>query len=118
MLLQTYLSGRLLRDQLKEETKLGRHAREAIYPASDRAFVRQEPGYPALMLRTGSTDECGVIDKAVLVQSQRILNSYARSTHAFGVLPFVFKARKSAFSAPRICTVEAGYLARLVRDPL
>lgn len=24
---------------------------------------------------------------------------------------------KRAFSAPRICTVEAGYLARLVSDP-
>ena len=35
----------------------------------------------------------------------------------FGVLPFVFKARKSAFSAPRICTVDAGYLAKLVREP-
>ena len=35
----------------------------------------------------------------------------------FGVLPFVFSARKSAFSAPRICTVEAGYFARLVKLP-
>ena len=35
----------------------------------------------------------------------------------FGVLPLVFKARKSAFSAPRICTVDAGYLAKLVREP-
>mmetsp|Transcript_32959 Transcript_32959/g.94823 ORF Transcript_32959/g.94823 Transcript_32959/m.94823 type:complete len:234 (-) Transcript_32959:20-721(-) len=35
----------------------------------------------------------------------------------FGVLPFVFSARKSAFSAPRICTVDAGYLARFVRLP-
>lgn len=29
----------------------------------------------------------------------------------------LLRARKRAFSAPRICTVEAGYLARLVRDP-
>mmetsp|Transcript_43892 Transcript_43892/g.136606 ORF Transcript_43892/g.136606 Transcript_43892/m.136606 type:complete len:219 (-) Transcript_43892:591-1247(-) len=35
----------------------------------------------------------------------------------FGVLPFVFRARKSAFSAPRICTVDAGYFARFVRLP-
>ena len=35
----------------------------------------------------------------------------------FGVLPFVFRARNSAFSAPRICTVEAGALARFVSDP-
>mmetsp|Transcript_25193 Transcript_25193/g.57157 ORF Transcript_25193/g.57157 Transcript_25193/m.57157 type:complete len:285 (+) Transcript_25193:516-1370(+) len=35
----------------------------------------------------------------------------------FGVLPLVLSARKSAFSAPRIWTVEAGYLARLVRLP-
>merc|ERR1719398_304760 len=34
-----------------------------------------------------------------------------------GVLPFFFRARKRAFSAPKICTVEAGYLARLVKDP-
>lgn len=35
-----------------------------------------------------------------------------------GVLPLVLRARKSAFSAPRIWTVEAGYLAKLVREPL
>lgn len=43
----------------------------------------------------------------------------------FGVFPFVFKAlktqplayRKSAFSAPRICTVDAGYFDRFVRLP-
>lgn len=29
----------------------------------------------------------------------------------------VFRARNSAFSAPRICTVEAGHLASEVRDP-
>mmetsp|Transcript_167685 Transcript_167685/g.407580 ORF Transcript_167685/g.407580 Transcript_167685/m.407580 type:complete len:220 (+) Transcript_167685:589-1248(+) len=34
-----------------------------------------------------------------------------------GVAPFVFRARNSAFSAPRICTVEAGCLARLSSDP-
>ncbi len=34
-----------------------------------------------------------------------------------GVLPLVFSALKRAFSAPRICTVDAGYLARFVRDP-
>merc|ERR1712079_342854 len=34
-----------------------------------------------------------------------------------GVLPFFFKARKRAFSAPKICTVDAGYLAKLVNDP-
>ena len=34
-----------------------------------------------------------------------------------GVLPLVFKARNSAFSAPRICTVEAGYLAKFVSEP-
>jgi hypothetical protein len=31
--------------------------------------------------------------------------------------PLVFRARKRAFSAPRIWTVDAGYLARLVSDP-
>jgi hypothetical protein len=30
---------------------------------------------------------------------------------------FVFKARNKAFSAPRICTVEAGCFARLMREP-
>ena len=34
-----------------------------------------------------------------------------------GVLPRVLRARKRAFSAPRIWTVEAGYLARLVSEP-
>ncbi len=35
----------------------------------------------------------------------------------FGVLPRVLSARKSAFSAPRIWTVDAGYLAREVNEP-
>jgi hypothetical protein len=35
----------------------------------------------------------------------------------FGVSFFVFKARNKAFSAPRICTVEAGCFARLMREP-
>ena len=35
----------------------------------------------------------------------------------FGVLPRVLSARKRAFSAPRIWTVDAGYLARLVKLP-
>lgn len=34
-----------------------------------------------------------------------------------GVLPLVFRALKRAFSAPRIWTVDAGYLAKFVRDP-
>lgn len=34
-----------------------------------------------------------------------------------GVLPFVLRALKSAFSAPRIWTVEAGYLAKFVKEP-
>ena len=34
-----------------------------------------------------------------------------------GVFPLVFSARKSAFSAPRICTVDAGYLAKFVSEP-
>lgn len=34
-----------------------------------------------------------------------------------GVLPFVFSALNSAFSAPRIWTVDAGAFARFVRDP-
>ena len=34
-----------------------------------------------------------------------------------GVLPLVFRALKRAFSAPRICTVLAGYLAKFVKDP-
>lgn len=35
----------------------------------------------------------------------------------FGVFFFVLIALKSAFSAPRIYTVEAGYLAKLIREP-
>lgn len=34
-----------------------------------------------------------------------------------GVLPLVFRALNRAFSAPRICTVLAGYLAKFVKDP-
>ena len=34
-----------------------------------------------------------------------------------GVFPLVLRARNSAFSAPRICTVDAGYFARFVREP-
>ena len=34
-----------------------------------------------------------------------------------GVFPLVFNALKSAFSAPRIWIVEAGYLERFVRPP-
>ncbi len=35
----------------------------------------------------------------------------------FGVFPRVFNALNNAFSAPRIWTVDAGNLAKLVRDP-
>mmetsp|Transcript_115022 Transcript_115022/g.228994 ORF Transcript_115022/g.228994 Transcript_115022/m.228994 type:complete len:315 (-) Transcript_115022:193-1137(-) len=35
----------------------------------------------------------------------------------FGVLFFVFRARKSAFSAPKICTVLDGCLARFINEP-
>ena len=34
-----------------------------------------------------------------------------------GVADLVLMALKSAFSAPRICTVQAGILARFVREP-
>ena len=34
-----------------------------------------------------------------------------------GVLPLVLSALKRAFSAPRICTVDAGYFARFVKEP-
>jgi len=34
-----------------------------------------------------------------------------------GVLCFVLRARNRAFSAPSICTVEAGCFARFIRDP-
>lgn len=34
-----------------------------------------------------------------------------------GVLPLVFRALKSAFSAPNIWTVDAGYLAKFVKEP-
>lgn len=34
-----------------------------------------------------------------------------------GVLPLVFSALNRAFSAPRICTVDAGYLAKFVKEP-
>ena len=34
-----------------------------------------------------------------------------------GVFPLVFRALNRAFSAPKICTVDAGYLARFVKEP-
>lgn len=33
------------------------------------------------------------------------------------MFPLVFKALKRAFSAPKIWIVEAGYLAKVVKDP-
>jgi len=35
----------------------------------------------------------------------------------FGVFPLVFNALNNAFSAPKICIVDAGYLAKFVSDP-
>ena len=34
-----------------------------------------------------------------------------------GVFPLVFRALNRAFSAPRICTVEAGHFASEVSEP-
>lgn len=45
------------------------------------------------------------------------MNDEWKMSPYFGVFPLVLSARKSAFSAPRICTVLAGYLARLVSEP-
>ena len=41
------------------------------------------------------------------------MNDEWKSKPYFGVLLRVFNARKSAFSAPRIWTVDAGYFAKL-----
>lgn len=95
---------------------VGTRTREAVYPACDGAFVGEKTGDPAFVLGPRSTDKCGVIDEAILrAISERNVLEVKRT---LGVLPFVFSARKSAFSAPRICTVDAGYLARFVKDPL
>ena len=45
------------------------------------------------------------------------MNDEWKMSPYLGVFPRVFRARNRAFSAPRICTVLAGHLARLVRDP-
>lgn len=83
-------------------SELGRrHVGEAVDPARNGALVREEAGDPTLVLGAGTADEGRVVDETVL-----------------GVLPLVLRARKRAFSAPRIWTVEAGYLARLVKEPL
>lgn len=34
-----------------------------------------------------------------------------------GVFVFFFRARKRAFSAPKICMVEAGYFDKVAREP-
>jgi hypothetical protein len=57
-----------------------------------------------------------VEDETVLIVSEQVIE-WAKG-HTLGVLPLVLRARKRAFSAPRIWTVEAGYLAKLVKDPL
>lgn len=47
----------------------------------------------------------------------RPMNEEWKMRPYLGVLPLVLSARKRAFSAPRICTVDAGYLAKFVREP-
>ena len=68
------------------------------------------------MLGSCTSDECRVEDKTVLIVSPCTM--ICEFVGTFGVFPLVLRARKSAFSAPRIWTVEAGYLAKLVKDPL
>jgi hypothetical protein len=83
--------------------------REAVNSTSDRALVGKESRDPSFMLGPGSTDK-----SADRIQ---IISPGARSC-LYGVFPLVFRALKRAFSAPRICTVEAGYFARFVNEPL
>ena len=47
----------------------------------------------------------------------RPINVEWNSRPYLGVFPFVFRARKRAFSAPRIWTVDAGYFANFVSEP-
>jgi hypothetical protein len=47
----------------------------------------------------------------------RPINVVLYNNPYFGVFVFYFKARKRAFSAPKICMVDAGYLARVLNDP-
>jgi len=45
------------------------------------------------------------------------MNDVLKSNPYLGVFVFCFKALNKAFSAPRIWIVEAGYLAKVERDP-
>jgi hypothetical protein len=63
-----------------------------------------------------TANECRVEDETVLMCQREC--RFGKNEHTLGVLPLVLRARKRAFSAPRIWTVEAGYLAKLVKDPL
>jgi hypothetical protein len=49
-------------------------------------------------------------------QAHKHVNNLVSSTY-LGVLPLVLSALNRAFSAPRICTVEAGHLASEVKLP-
>lgn len=47
----------------------------------------------------------------------RPMNEVLKSKPYLGVFVFCFKALNKAFSAPKIWIVEAGYLARVLKDP-
>mmetsp|Transcript_12147 Transcript_12147/g.28515 ORF Transcript_12147/g.28515 Transcript_12147/m.28515 type:complete len:231 (-) Transcript_12147:84-776(-) len=55
--------------------------------------------------------------RPLFLADARPMNDEWKMRPYLGVLPLVLSARKSAFSAPKICTVEAGYFARFVREP-
>ena len=67
----------------------------------------------------------GQMDVQIIVNSQlplflavaRPMNVEWNKRPYFGVFPLVLRARKRAFSAPKIWTVDAGYLANLVNEP-
>lgn len=74
------------------------------------------------MFWLSTTNKCGVVQKTVLQEKKANevkigVDERLAYQLTLGVFPFVFKALNNAFSAPRICTVLAGYLLRLVKLP-
>lgn len=45
------------------------------------------------------------------------INEVLNNNPYFGVFVFCFNALNKAFSAPKICIVDAGYLAKVLKDP-
>ena len=98
--------------------------REAVDARGDGRLVGEVARHAALVGGSRSTNERRVEDEAVLgsvaarlqrsaINNNNIMNN---SSPPLQLMKY-FAYRKSAFSAPKICTVDAGYFAKLVKLP-